>query len=544
MTKIGPTLFELWIEALQPRERGLLRLMLSQDWLKQALSESSNIEICAKREGVIRFLVPTADPVVIDPGEVENARLLHRDLKAGCRVILINNTLQVLAETRQFLSACFTKLPLGGFLLITVPHQFLHERKLLMPSILDRRHRRFYTPGTLLAEVEEAIDPCEHRVRFLADSDAGFDYQAPIDAEPVGGQDILLAIEKIASPPWRDAAHRVQDQTTDARIATRFLESGARGASPTRVIAPDPLDEIRRIVVLKLDHRGDFILATEALEILRRSFPEAEITLVCGPWNRAEAERNGFFAKVIPFAFFPEDVSGGLPTPTVDALTESFARLIGDSEYDLAVDLRIFDETRPLLKVIHSRVTAGFDENDYFPWLSIRLHAANSSEENRAEASFISADAFKARIGSHRMFEIRIDEPFTAEKTTSVVWGPYKTLTPGRYQIECLLEPLERDFDALFDVMADFARRRLLAGTLHSAPGKHPVINLHLTEKVEKFEFRLLAGPSIVIEPCRFLGLRLTRQGSFRGVHQGEAMALLAHLVAMRMRAPYTVQFH
>ena len=41
--------------------------------------------------------------------------------------------------------------------------------------------------------------------------------------------------------------------------------------------------------------------------------------------------------------------------------------------------------------------------------------------------------------------------------------------------------------------------------------------------------------------PFRFLGLRYRRDGAFIGVHQREAMALLAHLVALRLEEPYTV---
>ena len=43
-------------------------------------------------------------------------------------------------------------------MIISTPHQFLYERKLRLPSRRNALHRRFYTPNTLLADVEEAID--------------------------------------------------------------------------------------------------------------------------------------------------------------------------------------------------------------------------------------------------------------------------------------------------------------------------------------------------------------------------------------------------
>ncbi|MCK4546637.1 MAG: lipopolysaccharide heptosyltransferase II [Candidatus Eisenbacteria sp.] len=42
--------------------------------------------------------------------------------------------------------------------------------------------------------------------------------------------------------------------------------------------------EFARILVFKLDHLGDIVTATPALEYLRKEYPEAEITLVVGPW--------------------------------------------------------------------------------------------------------------------------------------------------------------------------------------------------------------------------------------------------------------------
>jgi ADP-heptose:LPS heptosyltransferase len=42
---------------------------------------------------------------------------------------------------------------------------------------------------------------------------------------------------------------------------------------------------IERILVFKVDHLGDVITATPALDHLRKRYPEAEITLVVGPWS-------------------------------------------------------------------------------------------------------------------------------------------------------------------------------------------------------------------------------------------------------------------
>jgi ADP-heptose:LPS heptosyltransferase len=44
--------------------------------------------------------------------------------------------------------------------------------------------------------------------------------------------------------------------------------------------------EIRRILVVKPDHLGDLLLASPALEALRRRYPAAQIAALVGPWSR------------------------------------------------------------------------------------------------------------------------------------------------------------------------------------------------------------------------------------------------------------------
>jgi ADP-heptose:LPS heptosyltransferase len=112
-----------------------------------------------------------------------------------------------------------------------------------------------------------------------------------------------------------------------------------------------------RLLILKLDHIGDFVVGLTAMEILRAGFPDASITLVCGSWNVAWAERLGWFDRVVAFDVFapsPRDVK------PIDAVRgEAFAR-IGLTGYDLAIDLRHDPDTRPLLGLIGTKYRAGF----------------------------------------------------------------------------------------------------------------------------------------------------------------------------------------
>src|SRR5205807_87939 len=52
----------------------------------------------------------------------------------------------------------------GGFVICTVPHQHLYEKKRNLPSRWNADHKRFYTPASLLREFEEALAPNTYRV--------------------------------------------------------------------------------------------------------------------------------------------------------------------------------------------------------------------------------------------------------------------------------------------------------------------------------------------------------------------------------------------
>ncbi len=93
-------------------------------------------------------------------------------------------------------------LKIGGFIVIVVPHQFLYEKKANLPSRFNGDHKRFYTPGKLLNEVEAALKPNTYRVRLLEDGDQGFTYHTPPEKHSGGQYEITLVIEKIKPPTW------------------------------------------------------------------------------------------------------------------------------------------------------------------------------------------------------------------------------------------------------------------------------------------------------------------------------------------------------
>ncbi len=536
-----PALDAAWIEARTPRERSLLQLILTQDVLKAAVTEGPIVELRASADEKRSSLFPIAATVEVNSSDAKQAHETVRGLRRDLGLIFLHDVLPFLSETRQFIELCFSKLAIGGTMIISTPHQFLYERKLRLPSRRNTLHRRFYTPNTLLADVEEAIDSSEFRLRFLCDSDIGYTYRTGLNAIPGGGQDILLAIERIARPSWRSEMEGDEIWAAAPTRPSRFLPVDKKAPAPVRIVGPDARS-VNSVIVMKLDHRGDFMMAMEAFKVLRDAFDKAEMTLICGTWNVAEAERTGYFEHIVPFDFFPEDDSARTEMPSREWLIDRFGQCMAGKSYDLAVDLRLYDDTRDLLRKIDARNRAGFDRFDDFPWMSIRLNTPSATEDDRAESAVMSAAAFHTSLGNHRAFEIVFDTVSRFEENRTLLWGPYQDLKSGRYAFECLIEPLAEDFDIAFDIVKDSGTKTVAAGILRVARSERPRLELEVVERLLQFEFRLYAGPAFEVKPFRFLGLRYVRPGVIRGVHQTEGMALLAHLVRLRMRDAFTTE--
>lgn len=70
-------------------------------------------------------------------------------------------------------------LKFDGHMVITVPHQFLSEKKTILPSRYNRDHKRFYTPEKLIMEIEQAFKPNSYRIEVCYDHAENFDYSIP-----------------------------------------------------------------------------------------------------------------------------------------------------------------------------------------------------------------------------------------------------------------------------------------------------------------------------------------------------------------------------
>jgi ADP-heptose:LPS heptosyltransferase/GT2 family glycosyltransferase len=133
-----------------------------------------------------------------------------------------------------------------------------------------------------------------------------------------------------------------------------------------------PRESIRRILIVKLDHIGDCVTALPAIRRLKRHFPAVRISVLTGRASKAVWGLEPAVDEIIEFDFFHARSSSGLVERTEQDWRELSERL-APLRFDLAIDLRMHWETRPVLQYTGARYLAGFDMKGRFPWLDVAI---------------------------------------------------------------------------------------------------------------------------------------------------------------------------
>ena len=195
---------------------------------------------------------------------------------------------------------------------------------------------------------------------MISVDDVKMAYRLFLDREPESAEAIVNHLQKARSTA--DLRRRFAHQLAD--LGCEFaLDEQAAGLAPAA-----PIIEVRRydlwgredrpeILLLKLDHIGDFVLALDAFRLVRDTWPKAHITLICGPWNESIAEQSGLFDTLLCYRF-AEETTDGVPRDTEDRLAEYSALPLRN--YDLAIDLRCYTDSRILLSRTAARYRAGY----------------------------------------------------------------------------------------------------------------------------------------------------------------------------------------
>ena len=180
---------------------------------------------------------------------------------------------------------------------------------------------------------------------------------------------------------------------------------------PTRLLVTGrPLlarGQIRRILVVKLDHIGDCIIAFPAVRRLREYFPDARISVLTSRASQPVWALTPDVDATIEFDFFHARSADGEVERTEEDWRELRQRLAIE-RFDLAVDLRKHTETRPVLQHTGARWLAGFDFRNQFPWLDIALEWSGDQiyapkRQHNADDLVNLADAIAAACESGRI---------------------------------------------------------------------------------------------------------------------------------------------
>lgn len=108
-----------------------------------------------------------------------------------------SHTLEHIKSFQEPIREWFRVVKPGGYIIVTVPHRDLYEKKDVLPSIWNPDHKRFYTPQSLLLEFEITLKKNSYRVRHLQENDEGHDYNQSPDEHSKWLYEIECCIQKL-----------------------------------------------------------------------------------------------------------------------------------------------------------------------------------------------------------------------------------------------------------------------------------------------------------------------------------------------------------
>ena len=485
--------------------------------------------------------------------------------------VFASHCLEHIPDFRNALQDWFRVLRVGGFMVIMVPHQFLYEKKVALPSQYNGDHQRFYTPSSLMAEIEESLPPNSYRLRHLADNDLGYDYAIPPDRHSGGCYELEMVLEKIEAPDWRLALRSRRFPPPEGYVEPEKFDAIGMGATQDVVaereagtqrittLAAEPHDlalydfgreagGVKRVLAMTLGHFGDFIIGLPALRRLRAAFPVAHIRLVVGTWNRVAAETCGLVDEVTTYNYFPENARNwdGRPVQGMDRFHAAAAGV-----FDIAIDLRVDEDTRHLLEQVDALTRCGIGIRARFPFLDVVLpfdHSLRLTDGlSRVNNVLLGPERFASRMPRRTPF--RHDTDFSVGDT-HVIYGPYIELPPGRFratfglQLSGLRFGLKRTritVDVTHNGSDTLATRAFTADQI--APAINDGVQVDFVNNYEDgtFEFRVHTSGRPLRATMGFSGVRLDQieapaTARFRrsDLHIGEQLSLLVQLLADR----------
>jgi len=310
----------------------------------------------------------------------------------------------------------------------------------------------------------------------------------------------------------------------------------------------------RKLMVLKLDHRGDFLIGLPALEQLRAAFPNDQITLICGSWNEDTARGLGITEDIRTYNYFPENVQQWNGTPLEDIAR---FREVCKGRFDMALDLRVDEDTRPLLNHVDAALRCGIGSRSRHPYLNIALPNEFETREVvpvEAELLVFNPDALQSRMPTQTPFFHETDFSVT---DMHVIYGPYTRLPLGKlrakfgFQLSAPIVWSKRQIEIVVEVVQADVQDTIAFKRIQEIPnGRLTVLEVEFAndDPSARYEFRVYVGGHSQRTRLRFFGIRVEviEKGLSRRrylpaeLHIGEQLSLLVQLVVQRIRPLYT----
>lgn len=197
---------------------------------------------------------------------------------------------------------------------------------------------------SIRAHIERALTDQSFRQRLAAH---GLEHAKTFTWDKSASR-VLEALRRFDRPEADQGSHQVNVEKTSLFIPTK-----------------------QRILLIKLDHLGDFILAIPAITRLRARYPFADIDIVLGSWAAPIARSLDIFGRIFEFDFFKKKSSESAAATKRD--TDALLQKLSPG-YDVAIDLRRQSDSRFLLARVDARLRVGYETFD--PAIDGALHIA------------------------------------------------------------------------------------------------------------------------------------------------------------------------
>jgi ADP-heptose:LPS heptosyltransferase len=121
------------------------------------------------------------------------------------------------------------------------------------------------------------------------------------------------------------------------------------------------IGQIAKILIIKLDHIGDMVLSLPAIRNIRKTFPQAHITVLCASWSRKLVEVQPEIDDVIVCDIFSNISQQGLREDTTKKVGE-LKELLKSYNFDICINLRRHKGTEDL-NIGVAKYTLAYSEN-------------------------------------------------------------------------------------------------------------------------------------------------------------------------------------